>query len=1014
MRHKKYVYFFGGGKAEGSGNMKELLGGKGSGLAEMTNLKISVPSGFTITTEACVEYFHSKKRFPGGMWDQALRGLRQVEKTMNARLGDPDNPLLVSVRSGARASMPGMMDTVLNLGLNQETVLGLAKKTGNQRFAVDAYRRFITMFGSVVMGIPRDRFEHTLEAMKKAQGVRHDTDLTEQALGQLVEQYLELVKGEIGREFPQDPFDQLRMAVDAVFDSWFGDRAVTYRRLYDIPDEWGTAVNVQSMVFGNMGDTSGTGVAFTRNPANGVPVFFGECLLNAQGEDVVAGIRTPLPVVALQETLPGAYKDLIKTQRILEKHYKDMLDLEFTIQEGKLYMLQTRVGKRTGIAAVRIAVDMVRQGLIDRKEAVKRVAPEQLSQYLYPIFESSDEAKFQSVGKGLPAGPGAAAGRIALTPDRAVELKAKGERAILVRHETSPDDIHGMHAAEGFLTAKGGMTSHAAVVARQMGKVCIAGCDAVEVLPGGKVQFGTLVLGEGDYLSLNGFTGQVYAGDIPVVDSEVIQVIQGKIDQKDSEKYQYFSTILKWADVFRSLRIRSNADIPEQAHIARGFGAEGIGLCRTEHMFFAEDRVPIMQQMILASSREERELYLEQLLPLQRQDFIGLYREMKGFPVTIRLLDPPLHEFLPKREELLVEIAKLEVTNGDPQVIQEKQRILDRVEELHEFNPMLGLRGCRLGITMPEITRMQVQAIFEAACEVVREGKKIVPEIMIPLVGMASEMKAQKELIQEVAQQTMAQYNMKLSYLIGTMIELPRAAVTAGRIAEYAEFFSFGTNDLTQTTFGFSRDDAGPYIGFYLDRQDRCPVCQRTNVDWKKMVCRMCKAAIAKKAENILEADPFAVLDQEGVGALMKWAIQEGRRTRPSIKLGICGEHGGEPSSVAFCHELGLNYVSCSPYRVPIARLAAAQAAVAVLEREERPRRAGSTAGTSSPSSSKSAAAKTGKKAVKNSAKKASSKQPTGKKTVAKTVVAKKKPTTKKTGSRSRTRKKPAAASGRR
>jgi len=1014
MRHKKYVYFFGGGKAEGSGNMKELLGGKGSGLAEMTNLKISVPSGFTITTEACVEYFHSNKRFPGGMWDQALRGLRQVEQTMNAQLGDPDNPLLVSVRSGARASMPGMMDTVLNLGLNQQTVQGLARKTGNQRFAVDAYRRFITMFGSVVMGIPRDRFEQTLEAMKKAQGVKHDTDLPEQALGQLVEQYLELVKTETGREFPQDPFDQLRMAIDAVFDSWFGDRAVTYRRLYDIPDEWGTAVNVQSMVFGNMGDTSGTGVAFTRNPANGVAVFFGECLLNAQGEDVVAGIRTPLPVVALQDTLPGAYKDLIKTQRVLEKHYKDMLDLEFTIQEGKLYMLQTRVGKRTGIAAVRIAVDMVHQGLIDRKEAVKRVAPEQLSQYLYPIFESSDEAKFQSVGKGLPAGPGAAAGRIALTPDRAVELKAKGERAILVRHETSPDDIHGMHAAEGFLTAKGGMTSHAAVVARQMGKVCIAGCDAVEVLPGGKVQFGTLVLGEGDYLSLNGFTGQVYAGDIPVVDSEVIQVIQGKIDQKDSEKYQYFSTILKWADVFRSLRIRSNADIPEQAHIARGFGAEGIGLCRTEHMFFAEDRVPIMQQMILASSREERELYLEQLLPLQRQDFIGLYREMKGFPVTIRLLDPPLHEFLPKREELLVEIAKLEVTNGDPQVIQEKQRILDRVEELHEFNPMLGLRGCRLGITMPEITRMQVQAIFEAACEVVREGKKIVPEIMIPLVGMASEMKAQKELIQEVAQQTMAQYNMKLTYLIGTMIELPRAAVTAGRIAEYAEFFSFGTNDLTQTTFGFSRDDAGPYIGFYLDRQDRCPVCQRTNVDWKKMVCRMCKAAIAKKAENILEADPFAVLDQEGVGALMKLAIQEGRRTRPSIKLGICGEHGGEPSSVAFCHELGLNYVSCSPYRVPIARLAAAQAAVAVLEREERPRRAGSTAGTSPPSSSKSAAAKTGKKAVKNSAKKASSKQPSGKKTVAKKIVAKKKPSTTKTGSRSRTRKKPAAASGRR
>jgi pyruvate,orthophosphate dikinase len=518
MQQKKYVYFFGGGKAEGSGNMKELLGGKGSGLAEMTNLKISVPSGFTITTEACVEYFHSKKRYPGTMWDQALKGLRQVEQTMKARLGDPDNPLLVSVRSGARASMPGMMDTVLNLGLNQHTVQGLAKKTNNQRFAVDAYRRFITMFANVVMGMSRGGFEKTLDALKETEGATHDTDLTEHALGRLVDQYLALVKTETGSDFPQDPFEQLRMSINAVFDSWYGDRAVTYRRLYDIPDEWGTAVNVQSMVFGNMGNTSGTGVAFTRNPANGMPTFFGECLLNAQGEDVVAGIRTPLPVGSLNETLPSAYKDLIKTQRILEKHYRDMLDLEFTIQEGKLYMLQTRVGKRTGIAAVRIAVDMVRQGLIDRREAVKRVAPEQLSQYLYPIFESSDEAKFQSVGKGLPAGPGAAAGRIALTPERAVELKAKGERGILVRHETSPDDIHGMHAAEGFLTAKGGMTSHAAVVARQMGKVCIAGCDAVDVLPDGKVQFGTLVLDEGEYISLNGFTGQVYAGDIPVVD----------------------------------------------------------------------------------------------------------------------------------------------------------------------------------------------------------------------------------------------------------------------------------------------------------------------------------------------------------------------------------------------------------------------------------------------------------------------------------------------------------------
>ena len=932
MRQKKYVYFFGDGKADGKGEMKELLGGKGAGLAEMTNLKISVPPGFTISTEACVEFFHAKKRFPPRMWDQALQGLKKVELSMKARLGDPDNPLLVSVRSGARASMPGMMDTVLNLGLNEQTAKGLAQKTANLRFAVDVYRRFITMFGNVVMGVPRERFEALLEEMKRKEGATHDTDLSEAALNQLVEQFQQAVRSESGREFPQDPFEQLRMAVNAVFDSWYGDRAVTYRRLYDIPDAWGTAVNVQAMVFGNMGDTSGTGVAFTRNPSTGSATFFGECLLNAQGEDVVAGIRTPLPVAALQEKLPKAFKDLIKTQKTLEKHYRDMLDLEFTIQEGKLYMLQTRVGKRTGIAAVRIAVEMVRQGLIDRREAVQRVAPEQLSQYLYPIFESSEEAKFQAVGKGLPAGPGAAAGKIALTPDRAVELKAKGERAVLVRHETSPDDIHGMHAAEGFLTAKGGMTSHAAVVARQMGKVCIAGCDGVEILEDGKVRMGSKVLAEGEYISLNGFTGMVYAGDIPVVDSEVIQVIQGKMDGVQSSKYKYFSTLLKWADSFRTLKVRANADVPEQAHIARGFGAEGIGLCRTEHMFFAEDRVTIMQQMILASSREERETYLSQLLPLQKQDFIGLYRKMEGFPVTIRLLDPPLHEFLPKREQLMVDLARLEVTKENPQEIQEKKRLLARVEELHEFNPMLGLRGCRLGITMPEITRMQIRAIFEAACEVAKEGKKIVPEIMIPLVGMASEMKAQKELICEVANETMVHYGVKLTYLVGTMIELPRAAVMAGPIAQDAEFFSFGTNDLTQTSYGFSRDDAAKFIGFYMNRQDRCPHCQRTNVDWKKMVCRMCKVPIDKKADNILEFDPFAVLDREGVGSMMKWAIQEGRQTRPGIKLGICGEHGGDPSSVEFCHQLGLNYVSCSPYRVAIARLAAAQAAVSTLE----------------------------------------------------------------------------------
>jgi pyruvate,orthophosphate dikinase len=925
---KKYVFYFGDGKAEGTGDMKELLGGKGAGLAEMTNLKISVPPGFTITTAACVEYYRRQKAYPPGMWEQAMQCLKKVERSMGARFGDPVNPLLVSVRSGARASMPGMMDTVLNVGLNERTVEGLAAKTRNDRFALDSYRRFITMFGSVVMGVNRERFEEILTQLKAERGVTSDTELDAKALKELVRQLKVAVRQETGREFPEEPIEQLTMGVNAVFSSWYGARAVTYRRLYGIPDTWGTAVNVVAMVFGNMGDTSGTGVAFTRDPASGEPTFFGECLLNAQGEDVVAGIRTPLPVKALAEKLPGAYKDLVATYRTLERHYRDMLDLEFTIQEGKLYMLQTRVGKRTGIAAVRIAVDMVNEGLISKREAVLRVGPEQLSQYLYPIFDATEEVKHPPIGKGLPAGPGAAGGKITLSPDRAVEMQARGERVVLVRQETSPDDIHGMNAALGFLTARGGMTSHAAVVARQMGKVCVAGCEAVEVTSGSTVKIGLVTFKEGDYLSINGFTGHVYEGDIPVVASEVIQVIQGKLDARRSEKYQRFSTLLKWADEFRMLKVRANADVPEQAMIARGFGAEGIGLCRTEHMFFAEDRVSIMQQMILARTREERERYLEQLLPLQKQDFIGLYREMKGYPVTIRLLDPPLHEFLPKREDLMVEIARLELTGGNTALVEEKRRLLARVEELHEFNPMLGLRGCRLGITMPEITRMQTRAIIEAACEVAREGKKIVPEIMIPLVGMVSEMKAQKDLIREVANETLRRCGVKLSYLVGTMIELPRAAVTAKRIAEEAEFFSFGTNDLTQTTFGFSRDDAAKFVGFYMRRQDSCPICLSLDVDWKQMVCRTCGAAIAAKAENILDADPFAILDREGVGAMMKMAITEGRLTRPDIKLGICGEHGGEPSSVEFCHQLGLDYVSCSPYRVAIARLAAAQAAL--------------------------------------------------------------------------------------
>ncbi len=898
MRNKKYVYYFGDGKAEGKGSMRELLGGKGAGLAEMTNLKISVPSGFTITTEACLEYFNSKKQYPPGMWEQTLQGLKRMEKSMKAGFGDPKNPLLVSVRSGARASMPGMMDTVLNLGLNPVTVKALAQKTNNPRFAMDAYRRFITMFGSVVMDIHRDKFEAVLNEIKQSYGVKSDTDIPAEGLADLVTRYKDVVLRETGRKFPDDPFEQLKMGINAVFTSWFGDRAVTYRKIYDIPDTWGTAVNVQSMVFGNMGETSGTGVAFTRDPATGIRTFFGEFLLNAQGEDVVAGIRTPLPVTALKDKLPAAYKTLMTTQKILEKHYRDMQDMEFTIQEGKLYMLQTRVGKRTGIASVRIAVEMVKERLIDKKEAVRRVDPDQISQYLYPIFEQAEEKKYQPIGKGLPAGPGAAGGKIALTPEQAVEMKARGEKSVLVRKETSPDDIHGMHASEGFLTATGGMTSHAAVVARQMGKVCVAGCEDVEVFEGeGKVRIGPSVFQEGDSISINGFTGLVYGGMLSVVPSEVVQVIQGKMSAKESEKYRLFATLLKWADEIRHLKVRANADAPDQAQIARGFGAEGIGLCRTEHMFFAEDRAPIMQSMILASTPEKREKYLAQLLPLQREDFIGLYREMKGFPVTIRLLDPPLHEFLPKREQLMVDITRLELTNGDPAEIEEKKMILARVEELHEFNPMLGLRGCRLGITMPEITRMQIRAIMEAACELAKEGKKIIPEIMIPLVGMSSEMKAQKKIITEVAEETMKRCGKKLSYLVGTMIELPRAAVTARQIAEDAEFFSFGTNDLTQTTYGFSRDDAARFTGFYRDN-------------------------------HLLEFDPFAVLDREGVGAVMRLAMNEGRVTRPDIKLGICGEHGGEPSSVAFCHNLGLNYVSCSPYRVAIARLAAAQAAL--------------------------------------------------------------------------------------
>ncbi len=900
----KWVYFFGDGRADGASNMKELLGGKGAGLAEMTNLGISVPPGFTVTTEACAEYFKLGNTYPPGMLDSAMKALGQIEQLMGLKFGDSEKPLLVSVRSGSRASMPGMMDTVLNVGLTMKTVKGLARKTSNERFAQDSYRRFIAMFGSIVMGVPRHLFEDILNRKKMEMGIVHDTDLRVGSLRDLVESFKILVKNETGKNFPDDAHEQLRMAIHAVFSSWNGARAVTYRRLNGIPDSWGTAVNVVAMVFGNMGETSGTGVAFTRDPNTGERVFFGECLMNAQGEDVVAGIRTPLPLTELARTAPEAYKELETTYKKLEKHYRDMLDLEFTIQEGKLYMLQTRIGKRTGIAAVRIAIEMVQEGLISKREALLRITPDQLAQYLYPVFDTKEEDKVVFLCEGLPAGPGAAAGKIALTSDQAVRMKAAGESVVLVREETSPDDIHGMDAAEGFLTVRGGMTSHAAVVARQMGKVCVVGCEDIEVIDRQSVRIGAQVFREGDYISVNGTTGKVYGGNIPVMDSEIIQVIQGKLDPKTSEKYHLFSMLLSWADDEKKLKVRANADVPDQAKIARGFGAEGIGLCRTEHMFFAEDRIPIMRNMILSRTTEERETLLAQLLPLQKKDFIGLYRAMEGFPVTIRLLDPPLHEFLPNREDLMVEVAQLELTGRDNVQLEEKRRLLSRVEELHEFNPMLGLRGCRLGITMPEITRMQVRAIMEAACELAKEGKKIVPEIMIPLVGMVSEMKSQKDLVREVAQETMNRYGVTIEYLVGTMIELPRACVTADQIAAEAEFFSFGTNDLTQTTFGFSRDDAAKFIGFYRDNR-------------------------------LMDADPFATLDRGGVGALIKQGIAGGRETRPGIKLGICGEHGGDPSSIEFFHEIGLDYVSCSPYRVAIARLSAAQSAIREEEKEK-------------------------------------------------------------------------------
>lgn len=912
---KKFVYFFADGKADGRADMKDILGGKGANLAEMTNLGIPVPPGFTISTEVCKLYYASKGKLPAKILKEVDRAMARLERVSGKGFGDPDNPLLVSVRSGAKYSMPGMMDTILNLGLNDRTVQGLAKKTNNKRFAYDSYRRFIAMFGDVVLGIDKKEFEKILDNFKTRLKVKYDVDLTTDVLVDIVDEYKVLVKEKTGKPFPLDPEKQLVMAIEAVFRSWNNPRAIYYRNQYNISHDLGTAVNVQMMVFGNMGNNSATGVGFTRNPATGEKEFYGEYLINAQGEDVVAGIRTPKPIGELKKDMPQVYEQLLKITTKLERHYRDVQDFEFTIEEGKLYMLQTRNGKRTAQAALKIAVDMVNEKIINYKEALMRMEPSQLNQLLHPVIDPSAQAK--AVAKGLPASPGAACGKVVLDPDKAVKLVEEGDKVVLVRKETSPDDIHGMAVAQGFLTATGGMTSHAAVVARQMGKPCVVGCEAVRVDEENRtIKIGNQLLREGEYLTINGSTGEVFIGKLPLIPPQIT-----------SE----FKTFMSWVDRVKRLKVRANADIPKDAATARAFGAEGIGLCRTEHMFFAEDRIPLMQKMIMANTREERAEYLEKLLPLQKEDFKGLYREMKGFPVTIRLLDPPLHEFLPKREELLVEITKLEMTNSDPKLLEEKRAILKRVEELHEFNPMLGLRGCRLGIMFPEITEMQTRAIIMAACEVEEEGIRVIPEIMLPLISSEEEMRAQKRIVVETAEKTMKEYNKKIKYLVGTMIEIPRAALLADEIAREAEFFSFGTNDLTQTTYGFSRDDAGKIIRFYLNRSRTCPNCLAPvgNED----ICPKCGYKILKRDPDIFTFDPFITLDQNGVGSLMIQAIEKGRRVRKDLKLGICGEHGGDPETVKFCHRIGLDYVSCSPYRVPLARLAAAQA---VLEEKKK------------------------------------------------------------------------------
>jgi len=899
-KSNKYVYLFGNKKADGNGSMKPLLGGKGANLAEMSRIGLPVPPGFTMTTEVCTYYYANKRTYPKVLEAQARDGMAFLEKIMGTKFGDKTAmPLLVSVRSGARDSMPGMMDTILNLGLNDQTVLALVAATKNERFAWDCYRRFVQMYGDVVMGVQKGKdedhepFEVVIHSFKheKYHADIEDSKLTAQDQQELVKRFKALIKQRTGSEFPQDPWKQLWGASGAVFGSWMNDRAIVYRRKYGIPAEWGTAVNIQAMVYGNTGDASGSGVAFTRNPANGIKEFYGEFLINAQGEDVVAGVRTPEPVAQLAKQMPAAYKELDNIRATLEKHFQDVQDFEFTIQEGKVFMLQTRNGKRTAFAALKFSMDMCKEKLIDWKTAIRRNPADQLDQLLAPIFEAKAEKAARIIAKGLPAGPGAASGKMYLNADRADAAAAKGEKVLLVRNETTPEDLRGMIASEGILTAKGGVSSHAALVARQMGKVCVCGAGALQIDYAAKtLKADGVTYKEGDFLSINGTLGNVYAGQLPTAASEIVQVLVEKtLDGKKSETYGLFATLMNWCSKVTRMQVRANADTPEQTETALAFGATGIGLTRTEHMFFEGNRIDAMREMILADNVADRKKALAKILPYQKGDFVGIFKALKGFPATVRFLDPPLHEFLPHEDKAQQELA---VKMG---VLVEK--IKQRVKELHEFNPMLGFRGCRLGIIHPEISEMQARAVFEAAVEVQKSGIKVKPEVMIPLVGFKKELDLQVEVVHRVAKEVMAETKTKIAYMVGTMIEVPRGALTADEIAETAEFFSFGTNDLTQTCLGMSRDDSGTFLPAYAELE-------------------------------ITRTNPFASIDQAGTGQLMKIAAEKGNKTRPGIKLGICGEHGGDPSSVKFCHKIGLTYVSCSPFRVPVARLAAAQAAL--------------------------------------------------------------------------------------